>query len=283
MGVGAVRQAAADRDSLGDLDRFTITLPEGGQVPLGAVASIDSGRGWARIQRIDGRRTVTVTGDLDTREGNAMRIIERIRQTTLPELRSRYPHLDIELRGQSDAAATTGGSVRSAFGFGLIGIFVVLAFQFRSYREPFIVMAAIPFAIVGAVWGHSLLGYPLSMPSLLGAASLAGIVVNDSILLVHFIRRRRAHDQRMVDAARLASRDRFRAVLLTSLTTILGLLPLLAEGSLQAQVLKPLVISVIFGLVAATLMVLFLVPALYSILADLTPRAPEKASPEPRG
>ena len=278
-----VRQADADRDSLGNLDAFTITLPEGGQVPLGAVASIETGRGWARIQRIDGRRTVTVTGDLDTREGNAMRIIERLQQTTLPELRSRYPRINIELRGQSNEAATTGGSVRSAFTFGLIGIFVVLAFQFRSYREPFIVMAVIPFALVGAVLGHFLLGYPLSMPSLLGAASLAGIVVNDSILLVHFIKRRVAEGQPMADAARLASRDRFRAVVLTSLTTILGLLPLLAEGSLQAQVLKPLVISVVFGLLAATLMVLFLVPAIYSILADMTPGTNEQAPGEAPG
>jgi multidrug efflux pump subunit AcrB len=212
-----------------------------------------------------------------------MRIIERLQQTTLPELRSRYPRIDIEPRGQSNEAATTGGSVRSAFTFGLIGIFVVLAFQFRSYREPFIVMTVIPFAIVGAVLGHFLLGYPLSMPSLLGAASLAGIVVNDSILLVHFIKRRVAEGQPMADAARLASRDRFRAVVLTSLTTILGLLPLLAEGSLQAQVLKPLVISVVFGLLAATLMVLFLVPAIYSILADMTPGTNEQAPGEAPG
>lgn len=273
-----VRQAEADRDSLQDLDEFTVALPGGGQAPLGAVTSIEKARGWARIQRIDGRRTVTVTGDLDTREANAMRIIEQLRQTTLPDLRSRYPQLDIELRGQSKEAATTGGSVTSAFAFGLIGIFVVLAFQFRSYREPLIVMTAIPFAIVGAIWGHFLLGYPISMPSMLGAASLAGIVVNDSILLVYFIKLRAAKSERITDAARLASRDRFRAVLLTSLTTILGLLPLLAESSLQAQVLKPLVVSVIFGLLAATLMVLFLVPALYSILADISPGPAESVS-----
>jgi multidrug efflux pump subunit AcrB len=264
-----VRQPAADRDSLQDLDDFTVTLPEGGQVPLSAVASIEPARGWARIHRIDGRRVVTVTGHLDARAGNAMRIIGRLQRETLPQLQARYPGLQVELQGQSREAATTGGSVQSAFAFGLLGIFVVLAFQFRSYIEPLIVMAAIPFAIVGAVIGHALVGYPLSMPSVLGAASLAGIVVNDSILLVHFIKRRAANGETATDAARLASRDRFRAVFLTSLTTILGLLPLLAEGSLQAQVLKPLVISVVFGLLAATAMVLFLVPALYAILRDI--------------
>lgn len=263
-----VRQSAVDRDSLQDLDEFTITLPGGGQVPLGAVASIEDARGWGRIHRIDGRRTVTVTGDIDTREGNAMQIIEHLREELLPGLRSGYPDVAIELRGESREAATTGGSVRGAFMLGLVGIFAVLAFQFRSYIEPLVVMTAIPFAALGAIWGHALVGYPLSMPSLLGAASLAGIVVNDSILLVHFVKMRAAEGHAPADAARLASRDRCRAVLLTSLTTILGLLPLLTEGSLQAQVLKPLVISVVFGLLASTLMVLFAIPALYSILAD---------------
>jgi len=264
-----VRQASADRDSLADLDDFTVTLPGGGQAPLGAVATVEPARGWARIHRIDGRRTVTVTGDIDTRAGNAAAILGELRRKFLPELRQRFPGVTVSLQGQSSEAATTGGSVRNAFLLGLIGIFVVLAFQFRSYLEPLVVMAAIPFAGLGAVWGHVLLGYPISMPSLIGAASLAGIVVNDSILLVHFVKLRAGEGRAATDAARQASRDRFRAVLLTSLTTILGLLPLLAEGSLQAQVLKPLVISVVFGLLASTVLVLLLIPALYSILADL--------------
>jgi len=272
-----VRQAAADRDSLQDLDDFTITLPGGGQVPLGAVTTIAEARDWARIHRINGRRTVTVTGDIDPARGNAMQIIQQMQDEVLPRLRMRYPGVDIELRGQSREAATTGGSVQAAFLFGLVGIFVVLAFQFRSYIEPLVVMTAIPFALLGAVWGHVLVGYPLSMPSLVGAASLAGIVVNDSILLVHFVKMRAADGRAPSEAAPLASRDRFRAVLLTSLTTILGLLPLLAEGSLQAQVLKPLVISVVFGLLASTLMVLFAIPALYSILADAGLHRPARA------
>ncbi|WP_435099420.1 efflux RND transporter permease subunit [Arhodomonas sp. AD133] len=263
-----VRQPSADRDSLQDLDDFTITLPDGGQAPLSAVATVEPARGWARIHRIDGRRTVTVTGELDTRRGNAMQIIDALRRETLTELRQQYPGVTINLEGQAKEAATTGGSVQSAFLFGLVGIFVILAFQFRSYLEPLVVMTAIPFAGLGAVWGHVLLGYPISMPSLVGAASLAGVVVNDSILLVQFVKLRSATQRSAADAARLASRDRFRAVLLTSLTTILGLLPLLAEGSLQAQVLKPLVISVVFGLFATTLVVLFLVPALYSVIDD---------------
>lgn len=275
-----VRRPAADRGDLADLDSFTVTLADGSQVPLAAVASMEPARGWARIHRINGERTVTVTGDIDTRRGNAMDIIGDIRDTVLPSLHQSHPDVAIDLRGQSREAATTGGSVRSAFLFGLIAIFGILALQFRSYIEPLVVMAAIPFAVVGAIWGHVLIGYPISMPSLVGAASLAGIVVNDSILLVQFVKQRAAAGQLPADAARSASRDRFRAVFLTSLTTIAGLLPLLAEASLQAQVLKPLVISVVFGLLASTAAVLLLVPALYSLLADAgltrTPR------PEPR-
>ena len=273
-----VLQSGADRDSLQDLDTFSISLPDGGQVPLGSVVSIEPARGWARIHRIDGRRTVTVTGDLDPGRGNAMEIVSDLRARELPQLRTQFPGVDFELQGQSSEAGTTGASVRNAFGLGLVGIFVILAFQFRSYVEPLVVMVAIPFAALGAVWGHAIVGYPISMPSLVGAASLAGVVVNDSILLVRFIKLRAQTGQAVVDAARGASRDRFRAVVLTSLTTILGLLPLLAEGSLQAQVLKPLVISVVFGLLASTVAVLLLVPALYSILADaglVRPRAAE--------
>lgn len=264
-----VVQAAADRDSLADLDAFTVSLPDGRQVPLSVVAHLEPARGWARIHRINGVRTVTVTGEIDSTEGNAVEIIESLRTEFLPELHQRFPEIEVDFQGQSREAASTGGSVASGFLLGLVGIFAVLAFQFRSYIEPVVVMAVIPLAGLGAIWGHVLIGYPISMPSLVGAASLAGVVVNDSILLVQFVKMHASAGLAASDAAVLASRDRFRAVLLTSVTTILGLLPLLAETSLQAQVLKPLVISVVFGLLASTVLVLLLVPALYSILADL--------------
>ncbi len=146
---------------------------------------------------------------------------------------------------------------------------MVLAFQFRSYVEPLIVMAAIPLAFLGALWGHVAMGYNISMPSLVGAASLAGIVVNNSILLVQFIKAHAAAGLDIIAAAGQASRDRFRAILVSSSTTIAAMMPLLAEQSTQAQVLKPLVISVGFGLMAATVLVLIVIPCLYAILADL--------------
>ncbi len=152
---------------------------------------------------------------------------------------------------------------------GLIGVFILLSFQFGSYIEPLVVMAAIPLAFVGVVAGHLLAGIDLSMPSLLGFVSLAGIVVNDSILLVVFLKAARREGADVEAAAARAARQRFRAIALTSLTTIAGLLPLLAERSLQAQILIPLALSIVFGLLASTILVLIVVPCLYTILGDL--------------
>jgi multidrug efflux pump subunit AcrB len=171
--------------------------------------------------------------------------------------------------GQAKEGAKTGKSLGRGFLLGLVGVFVLLSFQFRSYIEPVVVMVAIPFGLIGVIWGHLLMGLNMSMPSMLGFASLAGVVVNDSILLVEFIKLRRKEGISISRAARQAGRDRFRAVMLTSLTTIAGLIPLLLEKSLQAQILIPLATSLVFGLMASTCLVIFVIPALYSILGDL--------------
>ena len=152
---------------------------------------------------------------------------------------------------------------------GCLGVFVILSFQFRSYIEPLIVMVAIPFAFVGVVWGHFLHGQSLSLPSMMGYASLAGVVVNDSILLVLFLKSQRVQGASAGNAAGQASRLRFRAVIITSLTTIVGLLPLLLERSLQAQILIPIAISICYGLLASTVLVLLVIPPMYVILNDL--------------
>jgi len=152
---------------------------------------------------------------------------------------------------------------------GLIGVFFMLSFQFRSYFEPIIVMLAIPLALVGVIAGHYVMGLDISMPSMLGAAALAGVVVNNSILLVNFIKKRHDEGATIAAAAAAASRGRFRAILLTSVTTIVGLLPMLSESSLQAQTLIPLVTSLMYGLLAATVMILLVVPSFYVILDDL--------------
>lgn len=264
-----VRQRTADRRSLDDLAEFTVNLPDGTAVPLSAVAEIEHGRGWAKIPRIGGVRTVTVQSDVDGRIGNAEAIVDHTRAHFLPQLAERFPEVGVAFEGETARTQETAASIQRAFAAGLLGIFVVLAYQFRSYVEPLIVMAVIPLALLGALWGHVAMGYNISMPSLVGAASLAGIIVNNAILLVHFIKGHVAAGMDVLAAAGQASRDRFRAILVSSSTTVAGLLPLLAETSPQAQVLKPLVISVGFGLLAGTVLVLLAIPALYGILADL--------------
>jgi multidrug efflux pump subunit AcrB len=275
-----VRLRDADRASLGDLLGLRVQTAAGPQVPLSAVAEIEESRGFARIQRIDGLRTVTVRADVDERIANAAEIVADTRARFLPELLERYPGVTVALEGQARESAATGGSMARAFGLGLLGIYGLLAFQFRSFLEPFVVMTAIPLALIGVIWGHLIMGQPLSMPSMMGFVSLAGIVVNDSILLVEFLKLRVREGMTLAEAARRASRERFRAVLLTSATTIAGLLPLLAERSLQAQVLIPLATSIVFGLLASTLLVLFVVPALFSVFGDLRLTSAEKIRDE---
>ena len=263
-----VRLAPVDQDSLADLEYFAVTTPQGRHVPLGALAILESGRSYARIARIDGQRAVSLRGEIDTRRTNASEIIADTRARFLPGLERRHPGISVTFEGQASESATTGASVRRGFLFGMAGVYLLLCFLFRSYIEPLIVMAVIPTALIGVVWGHLILGLDLSMPSMIGFVSLAGIVVNNSILVVAFTKQHGRRGQPLHEAAAAASRDRFRAVLLTSLTTIAGLLPLLAERSLQAQVLIPLVVSIVFGMVTATILVLLLVPALYAILED---------------
>ncbi|MEO1650054.1 MAG: efflux RND transporter permease subunit, partial [Pseudomonadota bacterium] len=274
-----VRLAEQDRNRRETLDTFVITTANGKQVPLSAIAELTSTRGYARINRIDGQRTVRVIGSVDPRLGNATEIIADTSARFLPEIQTRYPQISVNVSGENEEAATTQRSMISGFLLGLIGVFLVLSFQFRSYVEPVVVMVLIPFAFIGAVIGHALLGIAFTMPSLLGFAALSGIVVNDSILLVNQIKDRHEPGQTVADVAPAAVGARFRAILLTSLTTVFGLLPLLLETSLQAQVLIPLVTSLAFGLMASTVLVLIVVPAFYAILDDfgLTTLAAERA------
>ena len=264
-----VRFAESDRDQITDLEYFTIRTSNGADVPLNSVATIEQSRGYSRIQHVEGQRTLTVQGNLDTDLNNANEILADTQEKFLPQLAQRYPNVQVLFGGETEENAKTAGSMLQAVAIGLVGIFVVLSFQFRSYREPLLVMAIIPMALIGVFWGHLVMGLTLSMPSMIGMISLAGIAVNDSILLVAFIKEHRQQGMDALQAAQQACRARFRAVLLTSATTVAGLLPILAETSQQAKVLTPLVTSIAFGLVATTVMVLFLIPVLYVIFEDI--------------
>ncbi len=261
--------AGADRNSIANLENFYLMDGKGERVPLNTVASITHSRGYAGIKRVDAVRTVTVTGDVDTRIANAADIIGDTKKRFLPKLKKEFPNIVIGLEGQEKEMKKSMGGMVKAFGIGIFGVFCLLSFQFRSYLEPLVIMVTIPFAFIGVVWGHIIMGIDISMPSILGFVSLAGIVVNDSILLVSFIKLNVAKGKSVVEAGKLASRERFRAVFLTTVTTVAGLLPLLSERSMQAQILIPLACSIVFGLLMSTILVLLVVPCLYSIMADL--------------
>jgi len=263
-----VRLAEEDKKTLYALDDFRITDKDGKQIPLTTLVDIERGRGFSRIERINSQRSVTVTGDVDTQTANASEIVAHTRQHFIPQLLAQYPGVHAGFEGQSRETAKTGGSMIRGFSLGLLGIFILLSFQFRSYLEPLSVMFIIPLALIGVIWGHLLMGLNMTMPGIIGFASLSGIVVNDSILLVEFLKLKMKEGHSVMEAAKHASRARFRAVILTSVTTIAGLIPLLLEKSLQAQILIPLATSIIFGLLATTTLVLLVVPALYSILDD---------------
>ncbi|MEG3638460.1 efflux RND transporter permease subunit [Magnetococcus sp. PR-3] len=263
-----LRLTASDRTSPADLDNFTLVGQNGALIPLSVVADLQPVRGWARIHRVDGQRAITIQGDVDRSLANAQEIMGLAKSQFIPDLLARYPDISFDPQGQGKESAKTGKSIMRNVLLGMIGVYMLLALQFRGYLAPLTVMLVIPTAFIGVIVGHMLMGLDLTMPSIVGMASLFGVVVNDSILLVVFIREQREAGVPTLVAAKQAGRARFRPILLTSITTVAGLMPLLMEKSLQAQILIPLATSLAFGLAVATVAALFVVPAVYCILDD---------------
>jgi multidrug efflux pump subunit AcrB len=259
-----------DRENaLRDFEQLSLFNNQGVDIPLNAIANVAEKREFSRIIRVDHQRTVTISGDIDADIANTNEIIGDTRARFLNGLQQRYPGMYISLEGEVKNARETNQSVLTGFLLGIAGVYFLLSFQFRNYREPLVVLMNIPLALIGVVWGHKLMGLDITMPSMIGFVSLAGIVVNDSILLVEFVKRRSLEGLSLHDAAGQAVRDRFRAIFLTSITTIAGMLPLLSETSLQAQVLVPLVASVVFGMMSSTVLLLLVLPASYAIMEDM--------------
>lgn len=263
------RLSAENRSTLDDILDLRLRGPGGGLVPLSAVADVTVGRGYASINRVDGQRTVAVQGTINPSVANARELMAALKADYLPTLAQQRPDITVSILGEAEDTATTGNSLMRNMVIGLIGVYLILSFQFRSFVQPSIVVFTIPLSLIGVIWGHMALGLQISLPSLVGLATLAGVVVNDSILLVEFMKERLQQGEDLLVAAQSAVRDRFRAIFLTSLTTIMGLEPLLFESSTQAQFLRPLVASLAFGLTGATLLALFVTPAMTAVLHDL--------------
>lgn len=255
--------------ALANFEQLTVLSKQGIAMPISSVARIEEQREFSRIMRINHQRTVTVGADVDAALANASEIIRDTQTRLLPTLQEKYPGLIVGLEGETKNSAETGRSVLTGFLLGVAGVYLLLSLQFQNFREPVVVLINIPLALIGVIWGHYLMGMNLTLPSMIGFVALAGVVVNNSILLVEFVKEHSASGMHSSDASVLAVRERMRAMFLTSVTTIAGMLPLLAETSLQAQVLIPLVASMVFGMSASTVLVLLVLPAAYAIFEDM--------------
>ena len=264
-----VRYPESERRSLADMENMRIRLPGGAEAPFTTVALVTEGRGYATIDRTDRRRVVTVTADVDANVGNANDINRELRATVLPGLVRDFPGLVFDFEGEQRNQQESLGSLKTNFLVAQLAIFALLAIPFRSYLQPLIVMSAIPFGLVGALLGHMIMGYDLSLLSLFGMVALTGVVVNDSLIMVDLVNRERARGIPLDQAIRDSGTRRFRPIMLTTATTFLGLTPMILETNLQAQFLIPMAISLAFGIVFATAITLILVPNLYRILEDL--------------
>jgi|Deesub1362A_J573_1020465.scaffolds.fasta_scaffold00093_99 multidrug efflux pump subunit AcrB len=264
-----VRYPEKDRKSLGNLENLRIRTPDGGEIPLTQAAFITEGRGFSEINRTDRKRVINVTASVDSKIANAEEILLDLKKTVLSELLSDYPGLSFSLEGEEKERRESMESMKKGFLMALFLIYALLAIPFRSYSQPLIIMAAIPFGIVGAIIGHWIMGFNLSILSMFGIVALAGVVVNDSLLLINYINRKRNKGMELHQAVMESGQRRFRPIILTSLTTSLGLTPMIAETSVQAQFLIPMAISLGFGILFATGIILLLIPSLYLILEDV--------------
>ncbi|MBD1564065.1 efflux RND transporter permease subunit [Vibrio sp. S12_S33] len=255
--------------SLHELKDLMVTASNGRLVPLSVVADFEEQQTFSRINRINGINTVTVQGNINTQIANSREIMQQFYTTFVPNAKKSFPDVSFVSQGQNKESADTGSSLQTFFAMGVIGIYLILTFLFQSYTQPIAVLLAIPMGWIGVVWGHLGMGIDLTIPSLVGFATLAGIVVNDNILLVTFIKENIAKGVSLMEACREAVHDRFRAIFITSLTTFAGLLPLLTESSTQAQFLIPLIASIAFGLISATLLASIIVPCVLLIFDDL--------------
>jgi multidrug efflux pump subunit AcrB len=264
-----VRYPKNERSSIEHLENMRIRAPGGQEIPFEQVATFTVGQGFDSIIRVDGKRSVTVTGVVDKALMDPSEITNDVIETVMPDLLDRYPRVEFQLQGNAKEQADAMFSLLQGLLFALFAIYTLLAIPLKSYSQPFIIMSVIPFGIVGAIVGHLVLDMAVSVLSICGIIALSGVVVNDSLIMVDFVNRARKEGLSLMDAAISAGTQRFRAIILTSLTTFMGLMPIVFERSLQAQIVIPMAISLAFGILFATIITLLLVPALYLILDDI--------------
>jgi multidrug efflux pump subunit AcrB len=264
-----VRYPENERVSIGDLEQLMLRSSNGDAVPFDTVAEFSLQPGYARINRVNGERSVAVSADAVESLVEPGEVLRDLEDNFFPGLFQRYPSVDYRSDGGTAEQQSIVEDLIRGMLLAIFGIYALLAIPLRSYMQPLIIMSVIPFGVIGAILGHWLLGIPLNFLSVLGIIALSGVVVNDSIVIVDFINQARAEGTELLEAVLNSGAARFRAILLTSLTTFAGLAPILLERSMQAQFLIPMAASLAFGIMFATGITLFLIPSLYMILADL--------------
>jgi len=276
-----VRYPESERRSLADFNDLRVDTGDGIKRPVTELASIHVAQGYSEINRLDQMRAITLSADVDESQSNAARIVADMKGLFMPELLRKYPQLHVRWEGQQEQTVESIDSLFVGLLIALLAMYVLLTMEFTSYAQPAIIMAVIPFGMMGAIWGHAAMGLPLTLFSVLGLVALTGIVVNDSIVLIDFINARLREGVPLQQALLESGQRRFRPVLLTSLTTVAGMLPLLTETSMQAQPLIPMANSLCFGLVFSTTLVLVLVPSFYLVYGTVTHRGTRTEPREP--
>jgi multidrug efflux pump subunit AcrB len=241
-------------------------------MPVAEAAYVHRGQAYTVIHRADGRRSIGVTAGLADEGATAGSIMTSIEQNELPPLLADVPGLDYRLGGELERQAKAISALLLGFAAALVVMFSILAVAFRSYLQPLLIMSAIPFGMIGAVWGHAAMGLELSLVSVMGLVALSGVVCNDSLILIDAINKNREARMPLGHAVTQGCARRFRPVVLTSLTTFFGLMPMIAETSMQARFLVPMAVSLGFGILGATFIQLLIVPCSYVILEDLQRR-----------
>jgi multidrug efflux pump subunit AcrB len=264
-----VRSPEEYRNNISDLQQLRIRTNNGDMVPFGLIAKTKAIQSLSNINRIDKKRVVSVSGRIDKQKTSTSDVVSDIKENYIPSLEAAYPDLEITLGGASREQNTAVSSLLKGFLLSLILIYSLLAIPLKSYLQPLMIMSVIPFGIIGAITGHLLLGIPLGLLSFFGILALSGVVVNDSLVLVNRYNEYKAQGRDYFEAITLAAQSRFRAIFLTSVTTFMGLSPLVFETSLQAQFLIPMAVSLAFGILFATVITLIIVPVLIGILEQL--------------
>jgi len=263
-----IRYPEDERNSISDIDSVRIITPTGAEVPLSEVANISLVDGVNRIRRENSKRTVNVWAAVNTDQVEPFAIAQQIRDEYLPSLLKNYPGVQSNVAGRIQEEMDSADEQLRDFALSMIIIFALLAIPLRSYSQPLIIMSVIPFGVVGAMFGHMVLGMTMSSLSMFGIIAVAGVVVNDSLVMVDFVNKARAEGVAIKQAVMQAGARRFRAILLTSITTFIGVMPIIMETSLQAKIVIPMAVSLAFGVLFATVITLILIPCQYVALED---------------